>query len=301
LLAGTLVFLFLPLRCCLWAPALAQAKDAEQIYVTTAGALSNAMTPCERVASGQVIAQLTDAETSRKVAEFAGLHKQLLARVKHLDARAAVDADAAAELVIAREMCADAAQRLHQQRRDEQSLTLTAPVAGVIIPPPPNDATSHHETKQLPGWSGTPLDSHNAGCYLERGTLFCMVAEPGRLEAVAFVNESDVQYVHAGQGVRLWFNVGPAVVVHGEVTEIAEGDLQFVPPELAAEKELASRSDSSGNRRALETTYQVRIQFADHPLSIISGARGFAKIEVEPQTLALRAARALRRMLLIKP
>jgi putative peptide zinc metalloprotease protein len=216
-----------------------------------------------------------------------------------LEARATIDANAAAQLVVAQQMCTDAGERLSQQQREERTLTLTAPIAGSVIPPPPTVRAASDETGKLPAWSGTPLESRNAGCYLAQGTLLCTIGDPNRVEAVAYVDETDVQYVRVGQPVRILFDVGSGSAVRGRVAEVAEADMKFVPPELAADKELANEADAAGNRRALASAYQIRIKLADAPADVINGARGRAKISVERQTLALRFYRAMRRILAV--
>jgi putative peptide zinc metalloprotease protein len=300
-LGGALsLFLFLPLPCRLLVPALAQVKNAQRVYVSTAGTLANSVAEGVWVRNGQVIAQLEDAELSRKLADLTGQHQRLAARVKHLEAVAAIDSFAAAEWVVAKEMETDAAERLNQHQREINALELAAPSSGMVIPPPPTARAPSEPSGQLPAWSGTPLESHNNGCFLPRGTLLCTIGDPAQMESVAYVDESDVELVRVGQQVRVWFEVGRGVVVSGEVAEIAEGDVEFVPNELAAQKELASRADSSGNPRALETSYQVRVHLNYTPVELISGARGRAKIKVEPQTLARRLYRAVRRVLSVQ-
>jgi multidrug resistance efflux pump len=116
-----------------------------------------------------------------------------------------------------------------------------------------------------------------------------------------FIDGTDIQYVRCGQRVRVRFDLGPAIVLGGEVAEIAQRDLQSVPTELAAEKDLVSRTNSSGQNRPLRTSYEVRVTLDDSLRdSLIIGARGRAKIVVDRQTLSQRLYRVLRRALTIE-
>jgi putative peptide zinc metalloprotease protein len=151
----------------------------------------------------------------------------------------------------------------------------------------------------LPMWAGTPLEAENSHCYLERGTLFCLVGDPAKQEAMLFVDETDVQYVRPGHAVRLQLAMHPTAVLTGKVVEIAERNIASVPRELVADQELASRMDDSGARRPMRTTYSVRVKLDQHDLEVLSGARGRAKVAVDPQPLAQRAIRALRRTLTV--
>jgi hypothetical protein len=148
----------------------------------------------------------------------------------------------------------------------------------------------------LPGWTGTPLDAKNARCYLERGTLLCLVGDPARKEAVVFIDETDVQYVRLGQRVRTQFAVAPAAILTGEIVEIAKRNILTVPQELAVDQELANRPDATGSRRPVRTSYSVRIKLDEQAsVPLLTSARGQAKILVEPQSLAERFVRSFRK------
>jgi putative peptide zinc metalloprotease protein len=207
--------------------------------------------------------------------------------------------EAAAQLQVAEEMLTDVREQLRQRKQDEKALTLVAAGTGFVMEPPemPSNKT---DVQTLPTWSGTPLEKENSNCYLERGTLFCLVGDPLKQEAMLFVDETDVQYVRPGQPVRLQLAMYPASVITGQVTEIAERNITSVPRELVADQELASHLDDSGVRRPARTTYSVRVTLDEHGLHLPSGARGRAKIAVDPQPLAQRALRAVRRTLTVE-
>jgi len=152
----------------------------------------------------------------------------------------------------------------------------------------------------LPTWIGTPMDQKNAHSFVERGTLFCLVGDPARHEAVVFVDETDVQYVRLGQRVSLQFSVAPTAILSGRVEEISKRNILTVPHELAVEQQLANRPDSTGSRRPLRTSYSIRVSLDKHDEHLLAGARGRAKIQVEPQTLAERLLRNLRRTLTVQ-
>jgi putative peptide zinc metalloprotease protein len=300
LAAGLATFFYLPLPCRIAAPALVQAQAAQRVYVSTPGTLVSAVAEGEVVRGGQTIARLEDSDLSLTIAALRGDYEQAVTRVRHLEARAAIDADAAAELVIARELCADVEQQLAKRTLEEEALTVKTPVEGTLIPPPVVPQKSD-DLRALSHWSGTPLKQRNTGCFLERGTLLCLVGEPSRHEAMLYIDGTDIQYVRPGQHVRMRFDVGPARVLDGEVVEVSQRDLQTVPPELAADKALASRIDASGQQRPLRSSYQVRVDLEGPPLeSLVIGARGRAKIAVDRQTLSQRLYRVLRRALTIE-
>jgi putative peptide zinc metalloprotease protein len=292
--AVVLGFFFLPLPCHIAAPALVSPVDAQRVYVSSPGTLVNAAAAGTQVRAGDTVAQLEDAKLRQEVVRLAGARQVAQTRVRNLETRLVDDFEAAAQYEVAKEMLADVSQQLSQRQRDEQALTLKAAVDGTVIEPPERRETAI-DKQNLPTWTGSPLDSKNAHCHLDRGTLFCLVGNPNRQEAIAFVDENDVQYVRVGQAVRLIFPVAPSVVLNGRVQEIAHRNIETVPGELTVEQELATRPDAAGMRRPVHTTYSVRVTLDEHNERLLIGARGRAKIAVDGQPLFQRFLRVLRR------
>jgi putative peptide zinc metalloprotease protein len=291
-------FLLVPLPCRIRAPGVLEPSGAHRVYVSTPGTLESAAVAGQRVNIGDVIAQLEDDVLHREIQRLDGEERVAQIRVHSFQARLADEPDAAAQLQVAEEMLADVREQLRQRKQDEKTLRLVAPRNGLVMEPP-EVASTNTDEQNLPTWTGTPLEHENAECYLERGTLFCLVGDPAQQEAMLFVDETDVQFVRPGQPVRLQLAMYPTEVITGQVVEIAERNITNVPRELVADEELASRLDDSGARRPVRTTYSVRVALDEHELHMLSGARGRAKIAVDPQPLARRALRALRRTLTV--
>ena len=47
--------------------------------------------------------------------------------------------------------------------------------------------------ENCPMWSGSPLDEHNLGATLDHGKLFCQIGDPGKFEAVLYVDQADAR------------------------------------------------------------------------------------------------------------
>jgi putative peptide zinc metalloprotease protein len=298
-IAATAVILYVPFPYSITAPALIEPAGAHRVYVSTPGTLISSVSAGAPVERGQVLARLDDAGLRGEIAELRAAYERARTRVRHLEVRAAVDAAAAAELVVALEACADAEQRLNKRLGEERALTLTAPAPGTVIPPPAVRRAAVE--RQLVSWSGTPLEERNRQCFLERGTLLCIIGDPSRHETLVYVDGADVGLLSEGQRVRLQFEVGPAATLTGKVVEVAQRVVAEVPIEFVADSELASRADETGHRRPLRPTYHVRVSLDDSTAArLVIGARGWAKIEVEPQTLGQRIRRALRQALSVE-
>ena len=122
---------------------------------------------------------------------------------------------------------------------------------------------------QLPTWSETPLEPHNLGAYLQTGTTFCLIGDPSDFEAVAVIDQADVDFVHPGAGLRSNSTNCRTRTLDGTVAAVAQIDLQVAPRELADRGDLPSRVDafgrgpSAGNR--LSGPNHVRRSFAAAP------------------------------------
>jgi putative peptide zinc metalloprotease protein len=235
--------------------------------------LDTAVREGETVAAGSVLVRLLNLEIDRQAEKLAGQAATQRLRVDNLFRRQqSNDAEATAELPTAREALADLEARLNQRRADQARLTLHAPAAGTVLAPPRR--IEQPAEGELATWTGTPLDARNRGSLLERGTLVCQIGDPRRLEAVLVIDQADVDFVRVGQRVRLRLNQLSRQFLAGEIVEIAELDMDLVPRELLAEKELAARTDQAGQVRPLSTTYQARVRLdAQWPRSRWNGKR----------------------------
>jgi putative peptide zinc metalloprotease protein len=294
LLAGCLLFA-LPLPCRITAPALVQPVAAQRVYVSTPGVLTRRVAPGEAVAANQELAQLDDVKLRRDVVRLLGELSMARSRVEGLQRRLNEEPTAAAQLEVAQQMVLDLEHQLKQRQKDQKALTLTASVAGIVMEPA-EVPLSAAEEQRLPKWSGTPLEKKNEQCFLERGTLLCLVGNPAAQEAELFIDENDVRYVRQGQKVRIKFAVVPDSILSGKIVEIAKRNISTVPRELAIDQELPNRIDSTGSRRPTGTSYSVRVSLDDRgSVPLLTAARGEAKIVVEPQSLAQRLLRSVRR------
>lgn len=284
----------IPLPCRIHAPVLLQPVAAQRVYVSTPGALTRCIAPGASVATNQEIAHLDDVKLHRDVVRLTGELSVARSRVQSLQARLNEEPEAAAQLEVAKQMVTDVEHQLGQRQKDEKALTLMAPIAGLVMEPPevPRPSAGY---QNLPRWSGTPLQAKNKQCYLRRGTLVCLVGDPASQEAELFIDENDVRYVRQGQAVRMKFAISPMPYLRARLSR--------------------SRSETSSTCRAnwpsirsylIDPIRPVRVGRLGHRIRYASRSttgpgcrylrrRGQAKIIVEPQSLAERLLRSVRR------
>jgi putative peptide zinc metalloprotease protein len=271
-----------------------QPDDAHYVYVSVPGTLAESISIGDAVEQGEALARLKSLDVRREIAELTGQRNEQKLRLEHLRLRLADDPGVGPQIPTAEEALRDIEKQLQERQRDAERLVLRAPADGTVLPPPRRPPPSHAPGR-LDSWQGSPLDAMNVGVPLETGTLFCLVGDPRRLEALLVLDQGDVKFVRSGQRVRLKLDELPGRIVEGTIAEIARSDLKVAPRELAGGKELAVRVDEQGIPRPAETSYQARVALDEHAHRLLTGTGGRAKIVVDRQSLGRRLYRALGR------
>jgi len=292
--AAVVAICLIPLPHRVAAPVVLEPGDVHRVYVSVPGTLTAAVAPGSVLRQGQELGRLANLDVGLQVERLAGRRDQQRLHLKNLELRRAGDPSVGSQIPAATEALADVEQRLRELQRDQRRLILTAPVDGTVFPPPALPPRPY-SPGQLQPWRGNPLDARNLGCYLKTGTLFCMVGDPSRLEAVLVIHQSDLSFVRTGQRVRITLDESPGKVLEGAITEVARTDLKVVPRELATGEDLPVYAGEDGLPRPLETSYQARVSLDDHNRHLLTGSRGRAKILVDAQPLGRRLYRFLRR------
>jgi putative peptide zinc metalloprotease protein len=273
------------------APVVLEAENARRIYVPVAGTIVEGLEIGAAVREGDQVARLRNLELELEIAKLRGLRDEQKLRLQNLKHRQTHDTEAAAQIPTAEEALAGLDERLARRLEDSQRLVVTAPTSGTILPGQPRPRT--YDAKDLPTWSGLPLDTTNRGCFLETGTLLCQIGNPEGFEASVMLDQGDMEFVRAGQEVQIQLDQRPGKVLSGTIREIAEIDLKITPVELLPAGTLPTRPDDAGVYRPVGTVYQARVTLhpADTPLLI--GEAGRAKVHAAPHPLARRLARYL--------
>ena len=294
ILLAVLALALVPVPHRVRAPMLLQPDDARYVYVAASGTLQESVAAGEAVQADEVVARLADQRIELELAALDSERQQQHLHVRYLESQRGRDAEAAVQLPAARERLAELDEQLRQVRRQQQLLTLRAPVAGTVIAPP-RQTGRPASAGRLPTWPGTPLDPENLGCQLQAGTLLCLIGDPSRLQGIALIDQAGIEFVQPGQRVTLLMNQMPGQPLTGTIADVAKIDLQAVPPNLAAASGLATRQNKDGVTQPMSTAYQARIALDQHGRNLAAGDLGRCKIAVCPQPLGQRLLRYLRR------
>src|SRR5262249_53874056 len=144
---------------------------------------------------------LENPELRVQMVKLKGDRERQRLQLEHLETQRGVENNKADSIPIAKELLADLDQRIEQLQQQLDQLQITAAASGAVMRPPA-PPSSPVQSEHLAKWMDTPLAPANAGCYLPEGTLLCLVGDPARLEAVAIIEQSDVDFV--GEGMHVY-------------------------------------------------------------------------------------------------
>ncbi len=155
--------------------------------------------PGDKVTKGQELARLTNDQLKldinrldRKVAEKRAELQSLLKERSYSGSKAHN------EIGAVRQQLGGAEKELDLKIADLDRLILRAPTDGTVIAPPAQPDRSGEDDEVLASWSGTPLESKNQYTLLTRGTLFCQIGEPSKLEGV-LAKEMDAKRIDSSK------------------------------------------------------------------------------------------------------
>jgi putative peptide zinc metalloprotease protein len=296
-LALLAAIIFVPLPYHVFCPLEIQPRGAAPVYIEVGGQLDTVYVKAgQHVNAGDKLADLTNADLDLEIAGLIAKRDEQEAHWKSLKMERFHNSMAASEIPGIEKVLDALNEQLVEKQGDSQRLHLVAPRAGQVIPPPAQAAPPSVEGK-LPMWSGSPLDEHNLGATLDHAKLFCQIGEPGKFEAVLYVDQADVDQVFPGQKVKIMLGELPGVTLRSEINEKSTDPSKYLPKALSnkAKGPIETKADESGVPRPASILYQARAPLDDENGELESGLLGEAKIDAPWHSLGWRLWRFLQR------
>jgi putative peptide zinc metalloprotease protein len=303
------VFLYVPLPFHITAGFHVKPRDAVTIYAAVDGRLDEIrVRPGQHVEQGEVIAVLDNIELKLNMLSLEGQLSEIDAELVVLEKQRRFDEIAGLRINELLEQRQALLQIVEDRRRELANLTVTAPVAGTVLPvldkpdrEPPDG--------QLPSWSGSPLQPQNLGAFLAASDRIGQIGDPRQLVAEIIIDQSDVELVRAaalrreqenqpGVPVVLMFDSLPGRDIETEIERIALAELREAPLGLSslAGGDLDSVTDpETGIPKPLSTSYPAIAPLPDPGSELQLGMRGKAKLYTGWQPLGRRLYRFLTR------
>jgi putative peptide zinc metalloprotease protein len=282
---GGIALIPLPQR--VWCATELRPRGEETVYVTVPGRLERlSVRPGAIVTKGEELARLLNVDLDLEIAELAAKESQYESRLKSLQRERFSDPAAGLEIGTVEETLASVREQLGRKRQDRAELRLVAPRDGVVLPAtgvkPQPDAGG-----KLPAWSGNALDDRNLGATFVEGTVLCLIGDPERFEAVMVVDQSEVEFIAAGQRVDLKLDAFPWQTFTGRVDQIAESHIESGSERLSVKAggQVPTETDPSGREVPISTSYEALMTLDDSEAVFTPGMRGTARIQVGSRTV----------------
>jgi putative peptide zinc metalloprotease protein len=277
----------IPLPQRVWCATELRPRGEESVYVTVPGRLEHlAVRPGAVVTKGAELARLVNVDLELEIAELAAKESQYESRLKSLERERFSDPAAGLEIGTVEETLASVREQLGRKRQDRAELRLVAPRDGVVLPatsvkPQPDGGG------KLPAWSGNALDDRNLGATFVEGTVLCLIGDPERFEAVMVVDQSEVEFIAAGQRVDLKLDAFPWQTFSGTVEQIAETHIEAGSERLSVKAggQVPTETDPSGREIPISTSYEALMTLDDSDAVFTPGMRGTARIQVGSRTV----------------
>lgn len=316
LLGLVLAIVYWPLPYQVFSTLEMQVLDAKSVYVLVPGKLEEVVVRSgDAVAGpkydeqtenleeeGQLLAILGSVDLDLEIESIRGERDQYAQELENLKRLRHDDPRAGGQILEKEESLFTAQQQLAEKLRDRNRLQLRAPKDGVVLPPPWVPKRDNPDGR-LPTWAATPLEPKNVGCLLQAGTQFCLVGDPGQMEAVLVIDQDDIDFVRVGQEVEIKLDHLPYDTFKGKIEKIAAEEMDASSRRLSAKSggELSTETDpSSGVERPMSASYKASVPLADPNGEFRIGLLGSAKIHVRPQTLGQRLWRTITRTFTFK-
>jgi putative peptide zinc metalloprotease protein len=280
LTAIVLTILFWPIRHTVAGKAVFIPENGHVVYVTVGGELAEALKPGTHVQAGDVVAELRDPQVTVALAKHTGEFAVKQAHFQQLNTLRALESRISLQLPTAKAELTDAESQLAQYQRRADELVVRSPIAGTIVAPPMIEVEQTPD--RLRNWSGSPLEARNQGCWVEPGTVLCMVGNPQKLSALVTVEERDVADIQPGDQVKILLESAPVRIVTGTVKQVAS---RATEPHSEPGSELAERF------------HVIEVELARDEALAAVGTGGSAKIAASHTTLGKMGLEFLKRRL----
>jgi putative peptide zinc metalloprotease protein len=270
-----------------------QPRGAASVYVESPGELQRIHArPGQTVRAGEPIITLEDVELKTKLVRLSGEKQGLETKLASLRQREFEDDTAANEIKEVQESIVAIDEQIARRQRELDSMRVTAPTAGVIIPPP-TISKPQDDPSRLPTWFGSPFEQRNTHAFLVEGTPICQIGDPSRIEAILAIDQGDIEFVHPGQSIEIFVNQLPGQRLRTQLDQVSRLDMKITPKGLSSKNggDVITQTDASGQERPMNTTYQANAALQSDTNDLLIGATGQAKIHTGYQTVASRVWR----------
>jgi len=272
-----------------------QSSEVGRVYAGAPGQIQLTTVAGTQVNEGDTIAILRNPDLEIRLADLEGEEEVAKLQLKNLSARVSRNRALSAQFETQQELLESVLQLKAKTQEELDRLTVKAPRAGRVMPPPKRDAQNTGD-ERLPSWSGSPLQERNRGAMLTADDLICVIGSEGAFEAVVMIDQGDVQLVREGQDVDLKLDSRRLETFTGSIFEKSQEPIGAASSSMSSQTggDLQTEIDpTTGMIKPRSVTYQARVPIELSDIPLRPGYRGSAKIHVDPMSLGSRLWRVI--------
>lgn len=294
MLAG---ILFIPIPHNVYCSFQLEPAAPTNVYAKVPGRLIDIwVKPNQAVTAGQTLISLKSEDLDRQIVNLASAKNSAQANVSLVKFAASLGNEGrGVRLEEAQAAVTTASGNLKQRVLDQQHLTVTAPVSGVLLAPPAIDAQQTPDGA-LDQWTGTPLEAKNLGAWIESQTLVGqIVPRLDQFNATLAIDQKEIEFVHRDQRVELQLLQSPLEMLETRINKVTPVKMRQTPPALSSKNggSLLTVTAGDGTSVPQSTTYRISVPVQLDQTLMFSGGTGTAKIHVGHQTIGQRIWRLM--------
>jgi putative peptide zinc metalloprotease protein len=262
------------------APFTVEPIEGEKLLTSLSGRLMRiAKQPGDRVEAGELIAELINDELEARIRK---LSSDRDAQEKEIEMYRRLDRPR--ELQVAEQHLELLNGQMKEAAAMRAQTRIVSPVAGTIVAAPRTSPTSAEQLHgRLPGWTGSPLDEVNLGCFLDERTTICSVSPREQFRAVLLIDQADRRELAAGQHVRMKIEQSPQQTLQGSIESISDRSLDEAPKNLSNKYggPLATVQATEGRETLTSAAFQASVPLESAAMPLRTGMRGSARVIVD--------------------
>ena len=287
----TYLFFYLPLPSYIESFVQIEPRDAHRVYVQQSGTLTDIHVEFgSKVNAGEPLLDLQEYSLLAEIKDLESQRNELLAQIESLEQSRFNDSTVTEKINLLKNTVMITHEKFLRREKDYQQLSVSSSVSGIILPVSKRKLNLDEDT--LNNWSGQPLDTENLGCYLESGTIVCVIGDPLKSEAILIIDETEMDRIAIDQEVEILIDATQEIRYSGKITELSKVNMEHLPEALSniSSGPLSASANKQGVHQPNRTYYRAKVPLPDLEQPLQIGLLGRARIKVSPITLATRVS-----------
>jgi putative peptide zinc metalloprotease protein len=290
------IFLAVPFPDFCLARGVVKFEPMIPIYCQQDGRLVSTLDADRPVFQGETLAVFENPLLQERILELTSLREELKSQLLLRSELAVLNTEEDYQLPALQKNLDIVEKQLASAVQENSQLKIIAPSAGFLF-----HANQSYQTArtgvELGKWVGFPLQVHNVGVWLDKGTQLGWIVDRNRPFIEAYVDEGDFSKLKIGETVEVLLDSESGRCHNGKLTWIAMESTKILPAEFAEDWLLLSMPDPTGTLLTDRPNFRAVIQLVAPGAQWHLGSLASVKIHSTSRTLFSRLQQYINRNL----